>query len=281
MDVSLEGSRDGFAGRMEILGDRSGRRSWSESERARIAAESLVPGVRVADIARRHEVTRWQVYDWRKKLKAGVLALPAETAKVRWSGRWSCRRRWGSIRSAGPLSCFVPSAPTESRSWSGIKPESFWFTSVSKDREREALGQFVWPAVQDGVMTMSGPHERSSDDPAWRADLRRDAPAGGDVSCPALGAVRRARLAPHQSSRPSALGLKPSYRASRSPPNWPKTSDTPWRCSAATPKAASMSSYQGTPRSRQAKTARLAEGREKTSAKPKIAITASVANAIA
>ena len=81
MDVSLDGSRDGFAGKMEILEGRTGRRSWSESERARIAAESLAPGVRVADIARRHEVTRWQVYDWRKKLKAGVLALSAETAK--------------------------------------------------------------------------------------------------------------------------------------------------------------------------------------------------------
>jgi len=81
MDVSLDGSTDGFAGRMEILEDRSGRRFRSEAERARIAAESLVPGVRVADVARRHEVTRWQVYDWRKKLKAGVLALPAETAK--------------------------------------------------------------------------------------------------------------------------------------------------------------------------------------------------------
>ena len=40
-----------------------------------------MPGVRVADVARRHGVTRWQVYDWRKKLTAGVLALPAETAK--------------------------------------------------------------------------------------------------------------------------------------------------------------------------------------------------------
>ena len=81
MDVSLDGSRDGFAGKMEILEGCTGRRSWSESERARIAAESLVPGVRVANIARRHEVTRWQVYDWRKKLNAGVLALAAETAK--------------------------------------------------------------------------------------------------------------------------------------------------------------------------------------------------------
>ncbi len=81
MDVSLDGSTDGFAGRIEILEDRSGRRIRSEAERARIAAESLVPGVRVADVARRHEVTRWQVYDWRKKLKTGVLALPAEAAK--------------------------------------------------------------------------------------------------------------------------------------------------------------------------------------------------------
>lgn len=81
MDVSLDGSMDGFAGRIEILEDRSGRRFRSEGERARIAAESLVPGMRVADVARRHGVTRWQVYDWRKKLTAGVLALPAETAK--------------------------------------------------------------------------------------------------------------------------------------------------------------------------------------------------------
>ena len=81
MDVSLDGSTDGFAGRIEVLEGRSGRRNRSEAERARIAAESLVPGVRVAEVARRYEVTRWQVYDWRKKLKAGVLALPAETAK--------------------------------------------------------------------------------------------------------------------------------------------------------------------------------------------------------
>ncbi len=80
MDVSLDGSTEGFAGRI-VLEGQSGRRIRSEAERARIAAESLVPGVRVADVARRHEVTRWQVYDWRKKLKAGVLALPAEAAQ--------------------------------------------------------------------------------------------------------------------------------------------------------------------------------------------------------
>ena len=35
-----------------------------------------MPGVRVADVARRHGVTRWQVYDWRKRLRKGNLALP-------------------------------------------------------------------------------------------------------------------------------------------------------------------------------------------------------------
>jgi transposase len=77
----LDGSTDGYAGPIEVLEGRSGRRLRSEAERARIAAESLVPGAKVADIARRHGVTRWQVYDWRKKLTSGKLALAAEMAE--------------------------------------------------------------------------------------------------------------------------------------------------------------------------------------------------------
>ena len=77
----LDGSTDGYGGTIEVLEGRSGRRLRSEAERARIGAESLVPGAKVADIARRHGVTRWQVYDWRNKLRAGQLALAAETAE--------------------------------------------------------------------------------------------------------------------------------------------------------------------------------------------------------
>lgn len=80
MDGSLDGPTDGYAGRIEVFEGRSGRRMRSAAERARIAAESLVPGAKVTDVARRHDVTRWQVYDWRKKLMAGALVLPAETA---------------------------------------------------------------------------------------------------------------------------------------------------------------------------------------------------------
>ncbi|NDR57173.1 transposase [Aliiruegeria sabulilitoris] len=75
MDGYLDGSTDGFAGSMEVIEGHSGRRRRSEAERARIAAESHVPGVKVADVARRHGLTRWQVYDWRRKLAAGKLAL--------------------------------------------------------------------------------------------------------------------------------------------------------------------------------------------------------------
>lgn len=81
MDGSLDGSTDGYAGRIEVLEGRSGRRMRSEAERARIAAESLLPGVKVADVARRHGATRWQVYDWRRKLRSGVLAVPAEALR--------------------------------------------------------------------------------------------------------------------------------------------------------------------------------------------------------
>ena len=76
MDGYLDGSTEGFAGRLEVIEGRTGRRFRSPEERARIAAESLVAGAKVADVARRHGVTRWQVYDWRRKLAAGDLALP-------------------------------------------------------------------------------------------------------------------------------------------------------------------------------------------------------------
>jgi len=45
-------------------------------------AESLLPGVRVAEVARRHGITRWQVYDWRKRLREGRLALPESVASA-------------------------------------------------------------------------------------------------------------------------------------------------------------------------------------------------------
>jgi transposase len=82
MGVHLDVPRDGFAGRLEVIEGPTGRRRWSEAEKARIAAESLVLGSSVAEVARRHGVTRWQVYDWRKRLRNGHLTLPEDAPSI-------------------------------------------------------------------------------------------------------------------------------------------------------------------------------------------------------
>ena len=80
MDGQLDVSSGGVS-RIEVIEGRSGRRARSPAERARIAAESFLPGVRVVDVARKHGTTRWQVYDWRKRLRDGRLSLPEEVAE--------------------------------------------------------------------------------------------------------------------------------------------------------------------------------------------------------
>ena len=80
LDAHFDVCREGYAGRLDVIAGPTGRRQRSTKEKARIAAESLLPGVRVADVARRHGVTRWQVYDWRRRARGGRLALMDETA---------------------------------------------------------------------------------------------------------------------------------------------------------------------------------------------------------
>jgi len=63
-DVHLDGSSAGSVSRLEVLEGPSGRRVRSETERARIVAESLLPGAQVSEVARKHGATRWQIYDW-------------------------------------------------------------------------------------------------------------------------------------------------------------------------------------------------------------------------
>jgi transposase len=67
MGVHLDVPINGFAGRLEVIEGPTGRRQ--RTEEARIVAESLMPDVRVADLARKYGATRWQIYDWRKRLR--------------------------------------------------------------------------------------------------------------------------------------------------------------------------------------------------------------------
>jgi len=82
MGVHLDGSTGVGVSRLEVIEGPSGRRRRTKAQRARIAAESMMPGVRVADVARKHGTTRWQVYDWRKKMRKGDLVVPESVAAL-------------------------------------------------------------------------------------------------------------------------------------------------------------------------------------------------------
>ena len=77
-------AKGGFR-RVEILTGPGRRRRWSTEEKARIVAETLEPGARVADVARRWQLCPQQVFGWRREARHdGSVACvrPASPAKV-------------------------------------------------------------------------------------------------------------------------------------------------------------------------------------------------------
>ena len=64
--------------RLEVINGALGRRRWSAEVKARIVAESLVPGVVISEVARRHDLLPQQLFAWRHQARQGHLALPAE-----------------------------------------------------------------------------------------------------------------------------------------------------------------------------------------------------------
>lgn len=70
---------DGFAGRYEVVEPRRGNRRWPDDAKARIVAESLEPGVRLVDVARRHDGVAHQLSLWRRQAREGILALCGNT----------------------------------------------------------------------------------------------------------------------------------------------------------------------------------------------------------
>jgi len=58
---------------MEIITGVEHRRRWSLEEKLRIVAETEQPGSGIAEIARRHEVSRGLLWNWRSQVRRGVL----------------------------------------------------------------------------------------------------------------------------------------------------------------------------------------------------------------
>jgi transposase len=54
------------------------RRRWSAAEKARIVEETLVPGARLSEVARRWQVCPQQIYGWRRAAGQDVQAEAAQ-----------------------------------------------------------------------------------------------------------------------------------------------------------------------------------------------------------
>ena len=64
--------------RVEVLTGPGRRRRWSAESKAQVVAESLAPGARLSEVARRWQICSQQVFAWRREVREGLLALPAE-----------------------------------------------------------------------------------------------------------------------------------------------------------------------------------------------------------
>ena len=63
--------------RVEVLGGVERRRRWSRGEKMRILTESLEPGAKVAEVARRNDVASSVLFAWRRQAR-----LPAATTTM-------------------------------------------------------------------------------------------------------------------------------------------------------------------------------------------------------
>ena len=65
----------GGVGRMEIMMGSERRRRWRAEDKVRIVAEAEAPGAVFALVARRHDVSRGQLWKWRGQVRRGELAV--------------------------------------------------------------------------------------------------------------------------------------------------------------------------------------------------------------
>jgi transposase len=64
--------------RVEVLNGSERRRRWSLDEKMRIVAEAAAPGSSVSEVARRHDISRQNIYQWRCELKHKAVQPPGK-----------------------------------------------------------------------------------------------------------------------------------------------------------------------------------------------------------
>jgi len=62
--------------RVEVLDGLERRRRWSQDDKARIVEETLVPGAKVTDVARRNGVAASVVFTWRRQARTIEKVVP-------------------------------------------------------------------------------------------------------------------------------------------------------------------------------------------------------------
>jgi transposase len=62
--------------RVEVLGGVQRRRRWSQDDKARIVEETLAPGAKVSEVARRHGISASLVFTWRREARVRTETTP-------------------------------------------------------------------------------------------------------------------------------------------------------------------------------------------------------------
>jgi transposase len=72
--------------RVEILTGPGRRRRWSAEEKSRIVEETLAPGARVSEVARRWQICPQQVFGWRRAARQDATPASATAPRLAATG---------------------------------------------------------------------------------------------------------------------------------------------------------------------------------------------------